>query len=269
MTNETSQPPMAWRLCGNQVKLWRMDAGVSREDLGQEAGYGYETVKSMEQGRRRPTQRLLEVADDMCGARGKLIAALHYLQPDKGPWITDVFLDAEARAVAQYQYQTVLVPGLLQTAEYARTLFSTHWPPVDDRTIEDRLKVRLGRQERLKKPTVLFSFVLYEAALHTGVGGPDAMRSQLLHLLDVGAQRNVTLQILLAGQACHSWLHGPLTLLETEDREHIAYVEGQGFNTLFADREKVSDFRERYGMLRTYALNPEESAERIRKLTEE
>ncbi|MFI9236728.1 helix-turn-helix domain-containing protein [Streptomyces sp. NPDC053079] len=269
MTGETSQPPMAWRLCGNQVKLWRMDAGVSREALSQEAGYGYETVKSMEQGRRRPSQRLLEVADEMCGAKGKLLAALNYLQPDRAPWVLHLLMDAEATAVAQCHYQTVLIPGLLQTEEYARAFISTQWPPVDDETIEQRVGTRLERQERLKRPTVMFSFVLYEAALRTRVGGPDTMRRQLLHLLEVGAQRNVSVQVLRADQGSFGWLNGPMVLLETEGRDLCAYVEGQGFNSLFVEREKVSALSQRYGMLRTQALNTEDSAEFIRKLAEE
>ncbi|WP_344963305.1 helix-turn-helix transcriptional regulator [Streptomyces thioluteus] len=94
---------MAWRLCGDQVKLRRQDAGVSREELGQEAGYGPETIRAMEQGRRRPTQRLLDIADEMCGARGKLRAASEYLQPESIPKQIHLFLDAEARAIAQCQ----------------------------------------------------------------------------------------------------------------------------------------------------------------------
>ncbi|GAA3044553.1 helix-turn-helix transcriptional regulator [Streptomyces olivoverticillatus] len=268
MTSEISQPPTAWRMCGNQVKLWRMDAGISREDLGKEAGYEYESVKSMEQGRRRPTQRLLEVADEMCGAKGKLVATQGYLQPDKSPWLLPAFLDMEATAIVQYQYQALLVPGLLQTEEYALALFRAHWPPANEQTIEDRLAMRLQRQERLKS-TAVFSFVIYEAALRTGVGGPEVMKGQMRRLLDVGTQRNVAIQVLLAEQGCYSWLHGPMTLLETEDRSVCAYVEGQGYHTMFAEREKVSDLSQRYGMLRTQALNCEDSAEFIGKLAEE
>ncbi|MEV6315838.1 helix-turn-helix transcriptional regulator [Streptomyces sp. NPDC051776] len=84
-TGNSSQPPMAWRYCGNQLKLWRTKAGVTREKLGEEAGYTYEAVKSREQGRRRPTPRLLQVADEMCGAQGLLNAAQEYLKPERFP----------------------------------------------------------------------------------------------------------------------------------------------------------------------------------------
>ncbi|WP_372409664.1 helix-turn-helix domain-containing protein [Streptomyces luteireticuli] len=269
MASETSQPPMAWRLCGNQVKLWRQDAGVSREELGQEAGYGSETIRAMEQGRRRPTQRLLDIADEMCGARGKLRAASAYLQPESVPERIEAFLDAEARAIAQCHYQTLLIPGLLQTEEYARALLSAHCPPVDDRTVEERLSLRMSRQERLRKQDVLFSFVLYEAALHTGVGGPEVMNGQLSRLLDVGGLRNVSVQVLLTEHGRHGWLDGPFTLFETDERERYLYMEAPGMNGLFEERGHVGNFSQRFGMLRAQALNFEDSAAHIRKLAEE
>ncbi len=70
MSDENANPPVAWRYCGNQIKLWRARSEVSREELAEEAGYSAEYVKSMEQGRRRPTLQLLRVADEMCGRAG-------------------------------------------------------------------------------------------------------------------------------------------------------------------------------------------------------
>ncbi|MCA6094475.1 helix-turn-helix transcriptional regulator [Streptomyces sp. SCA3-4] len=260
---------MAWRLCGNQVKLWRMDAGVSREALGQEAGYGYETVKSMEQGRRRPSQRLLEVADEMCGANGKLLAARNYLQPERFvPRVRD-YMAAEAEAIAVHWYETVLIPGLLQTEEYARVLMAQHCPPVDDETVEERVAARLERQGLLTKATVLFSFVLYEAALHTLVGGREAMRRQLDHLLEVGNARNVSLQVLPARQGVYAGLGGPFVLLENAELERHAFEEGQETGVLHTDPERISNLTKRHAMIRMQALSAEESAEFIRKLAEE
>lgn len=269
MTGETSQPPMAWRLCGNQVKLWRMDAGVSREALSQEAGYGYESVKSMEQGRRRPSQRLLEVADEMCGARGKLLAAREYLQPEKFVPRVREYMAAEAEATAVHWYETVLIPGLLQTEEYARVLMSQHCPPVSDEMIDERVAARMERQELLRKTTVLFSFVLYEAALHALVGGREVMRAQLHHLLEVGEARNVSLQVLPARQGVYAGLGGPFVLLENAELERRAFEEGQETGVLHTDPERISNLTKRHAMIRMQALSTEESARFIGKVAEE
>ncbi|MFD3450928.1 Scr1 family TA system antitoxin-like transcriptional regulator [Streptomyces sp. NPDC058691] len=269
MTGEVTQPPMAWRYCGNQVKLWREQAGVTRERLADEAGYGVETVRSMELGRRRPMPRLLQVADQLCGAGGKLVAAQEYLKPEKFPERTREFMQAEAEAIAVHGYEPLLIPGLLQTEAYARALIGNSCPPLDDETIDERVTARLTRQERLQqKPTVLFGFVIYEAALRTGVGGPEVMRGQLRHLLNVGALRNVAVQVLPVDRAAYPALSGSLVLLETEEHEHYAYVEGQETSALYSEPARVSTLSQRHGIIRMQALGVEESAQFIGRVAE-
>ncbi|WP_329318816.1 helix-turn-helix domain-containing protein [Streptomyces sp. NBC_01262] len=268
-TGEVSQPPVAWRYCGNQVKLWREGAGVTREQLAQESNYGYDTVKSMELGRRRPTLRLLEVADGMCGAHGKLLAAQEFLRPEPFPSYSMSFVRDEAEAIARYEYEAQHIPGLLQTEEYARELMATHWPPLGEETIEERVAARLERQSLLRQPTKSFSFVIEEAALRRQFGGEGAYQRQLEQLLAVGEQRNVTVQAMLTARGLHAGLYGPFVLLETPEHKRLAYEEGQITGVLYDDPDKVSTIARRHDMIARQALGLEESARFIRKLAEE
>ncbi|MGW1076439.1 helix-turn-helix domain-containing protein [Streptomyces sp. NPDC002537] len=270
MTSLLTEPPIAWRYCGNQMKLWRTEAGVSREQLAEEAGYVSETIKSMEQGRRKPTLHVLEIADEMCGARGKLKAAYVYLLPDKAPSRAHAFLNAEAEAVVLHSYQTLLIPGLLQTEEYARALMGNQCPILDEETIEKWVQARVQRQNMLaEKPTAMYTFVIYAAALRTGVGGPGAMKRQLRHLLELSELPNVFIHVLPEDRGAHGWLNGPMVILENVEHERYVYTESQEVSTLISDLDKISSFSMRYGMLQAQALNAEESAEFIRKLAEE
>ncbi|MEV5241849.1 helix-turn-helix transcriptional regulator [Streptomyces cinnamoneus] len=270
MSTESSQPPMAWRYCGNQIKLWRTQAGVSREELAREANYGYESLKSMEQGRRRPSLRLLQIADEMCGANGLLLAARDYLQPERVPSHVREFLAVETEAIAVSSYEPLLIPGLLQTEDYARALMRGHWPPADDETLEERVSTRLRRQERLtRKPTALFTYVIYEAALRTGVGGRTVMKAQLSRLLDAGKLRNVSLQVLPFDRYAPTHLDGPLTLLETPQHQHYAYIEGHNTRVLHTDADTVSDLIKSHSMICRQALSNEESAEFLGKVAAE
>ncbi|MFH8789453.1 helix-turn-helix domain-containing protein [Streptomyces roseoverticillatus] len=261
--------PMAWRLCGNQIKLWRQAAGVSREELAAEAGYGVEAVRSMEMGRRRPSQHLLQVADSMFGAGGKLESAHQYLEPDKYITRAREYMAIEAEAVAHHWYDVLLIPGLLQTEDYARVLMASHCPPVDDETVEARVTGRMERQELLKKTTTLFSFVIHEAALRGMVGGPDVMKGQLNHLLEVGQLRNVSIQVLPMGQGAGPAISGPFSLLETADHRTYGYQEAQGASMLYTDLERVGDLIKRHSMIRMHALDAEESARLIRRVAGE
>ncbi|TLS40599.1 helix-turn-helix transcriptional regulator [Streptomyces montanus] len=269
-SGESQQAQQNWRYCGGQIKLWREEAGVSRQELAGEAGYDYEYVKSMECGRRRPTLRLLQVADQLCRARGKLMAAHEFLKPEPFPQRTQQYVLVEAEAITVQWYETMLIPGLLQTEEYARELISNDCPPLDEETVAERVAARLKRQEKLtRKPLALFSFVLHEAALRAVVGDEGAMRRQLEHLLEVGQQRNVSIQVLPFKSAPAAALSGPIVLVETADHEQYAFADGQETGALYGSGDKLSILTQRHGMIRMQALSVEESARFIRKLAEE
>lgn len=264
-----SERPMAWQYCGNQIKLWRERAGVRRDDLAQEAGYGYDAIKAMERGVRKPQLSVLRVADELCDAKGMLIAAQHFLKPEPFPSYSQDFMQAEADAVVLSSYETQFVPGLLQTESYARELLNAHSPILDDETVTERLAARMERQELLTKQTRAFNFVIEEAALRRRVGGREAHRDQLRHLLKVMEARHVTIQVMPADIGAHAGLRGPFVVLETPDHELLAYEEGQESGVLYASPEKVSNFVHRHAMILRQALSPDDSARLIRKLAEE
>ncbi|MFE9648627.1 DUF5753 domain-containing protein [Streptomyces sp. NPDC006365] len=164
----------------------------------------------------------------------------------------------------------MLIPGLLQTKEYARELIGHDCPPLDEETIEERVAARLKRQEKLtSKPLAHFTFVMHEAALRGVVGDQAVMRRQLEYLLKVGELRNVTLQVLSFALAPTVALSGALILVETVEHDVYAHVEAQETGALYADGDKISALAQRYGMIRSQALNVEESARFMRKLAEE
>ncbi|MGW0732760.1 helix-turn-helix domain-containing protein [Streptomyces sp. NPDC002851] len=263
--SNNGQPPMAWRYCGGQLKLWRESASVSRQSLADEAGYDYEYVKSMEYGRRKPTQRLLQIADQMCGAGGKLLAGQGYLKPEPFPERTQEYMQVEAEAIALHVYESLLITGLLQTEAYMRELMSNDCPPLDEETLEERVAGRLKRQAKLDcKPPAHFSFVLYEAALRALVGGPEVMRRQFKHLLTVGEKRNVSIQVLPFSRAPYVALNGSFILAETDEHQQYAFVEGQETGALYPAGDKFSTLTQRHGMIRMQALDVEASADFIR-----
>ncbi|MFD7661783.1 helix-turn-helix domain-containing protein [Streptomyces sp. NPDC059788] len=266
--NENAQPPMTWRYCGDQIKLWRGHAQVSRDQLAEEADYAAEYVKSMEQGRRKPTSHLLRVADQVCGAHGMLTAAEEYLKPEKFASYSADYMLHEADSIVLQFFQVCLVPGLLQTEAYARALISGHWPPLDAETIERRIRSRLDRQALLNDPTRSFSFVIREQVLHCSIGDNEMHKEQLLRMLEVGEQYNASVQILLDSDLITPALHGPFVLLETAQHENLAYTEIHMGGVIYAEPERVSVMRQRYNELLKRALSPRDSAQFMRKMVE-
>jgi transcriptional regulator with XRE-family HTH domain len=267
-TGESQQAQQNWRYCGGQIKLWRESAGVTRQGLADEAGYDYEYVKSMECGRRRPTLRLLQIADQMCRAGGKLTAAHEFLKPERYLSYAEEYVRYEAEAVVLSSYQPLLIPGLLQTEETIRAYLETHFPPLDDDTLGERITGRLQRQLLLEQRTKAFNFAIGEPALRNQIGTREGHAQQLRRLLEVGKARNVTIQVLLFAGAGPE-LDGPFVLLETIEHETLAFEEGQATARLYADPDRVSIVAQRHAMILRKALSPDESARFIEKLAEE
>ncbi|KMS80422.1 DNA-binding protein [Streptomyces leeuwenhoekii] len=263
--------PAVWSAYGKLVRLFRERAGLTQQALADAIGYSLEQVASVEQGRRPAKAAFTEAAERVLGAGG----ALRVLQEDvdraKLPLFFQDFALLESEAVSRFSYDPMLVPGLLQIEEYAQALLEAHFPPLDDETIEQRVAARLARQALLtrKSPPMVFVFVVEESAIRRVVGSPEVMLRQLNHLLKCSTMRNVALQVMPTDRGAHSGLNGAMVLLESVDRRQYVYVEAQDIVSVRSDRHEVSEFWMRHGMLRTQALNTEESSRLIERIAGE
>ncbi|MEU9474589.1 helix-turn-helix transcriptional regulator [Streptomyces sp. NPDC048191] len=255
-----------WRFSGNQMKRWRTKANVSREQLAAAANYSPDTIKAMEQGVRMPTPRVLDAADELCRAEGLLSAAKEYLSREKFPPRAQEFMEREREAIGLWWYETMLLPGLLQTEAYARALIESRYPPLHEEMVEQRIAARMERQAILtgRKPPVALSFVVHEAALR----GPFVDTGQLRHLLEVSGLRNVDLQVLPFERATSDAHLGPMVLLEDREHEWFAFTEGPLASELTADPELVSRVTGRLSMIRAQALSAAESARFIERMVD-
>jgi hypothetical protein len=173
----------------------------------------------------------------------------------------------EGEAVELHVYATKAVPGLLQSEEYARAVFTMWRPLLPDEVIDERVTARLARQEIFaRSPQPTLSFVIEEAVLRRPLGGRAVMRGQLEHISLYGQRRNVEIQVLPTELEEHAGLEGPFTLIETRDGRRIAYVEGYKDSRLHTERKAVREIEEQYGILRAQALTPRASLTFVEKL---
>ena len=270
-TAEESDLPGAWVAYGRLLQHLRKRAELNQQALGEAIGYSLEQVASVEQGR-RPAKAAFTVATERVLEAGGVLDALQDdVDRAKLPrFFRDVAV-LETEAVSRFSYDPLLVPGLLQTQAYAETLLNAHFPPLDEETIDERVSARLARQALLtrRNPGMVFVFIVEESALHRDVGGAVVRKKQLEKLLESSRLRNVELQIMPTSHAAHSGLNGPMVLLETTDHKQCVYVEAQDVVNVRSDRREVSEFWLRYGMLRTQALNTEESSLLIERVARE
>ncbi|GED87639.1 helix-turn-helix transcriptional regulator [Streptomyces sp. 6-11-2] len=252
---------------GRQLKLCRERAGLDRSEFGGRVGYSASTIASFEQGRRIPPPKFIDQADDLLNAGGVLKAGKEGVARAQYPAFFRDAARLEADAVVLHVYANQVVPGLLQTDEYARAVFTMRRPLLAEEIIEQRVAARLARQEIFcRTPMPIVSFVIEESVLHRPLGDSTVMRGQLEQLLLRGDKRNVEIQVMPTVREEHAGLAGPFTLIETRDGRRIAYVEAYKDSRLYTERESVRELEEQYGLLRAAALSPRESLALTEKL---
>jgi transcriptional regulator with XRE-family HTH domain len=252
---------------GQSMKTLRVRAGMEREELGRRLGYSASSIASFEQGRRIPTPRAIEQADEVLGAGGLLALWKEQVERAQYPVFFQGMAALEKKAIELLSYDTLVVKGLLQTEEYMRALLAMRRPPLAQETIEQRVAARLSRQEIFDRlPAPLLSFVMDESVLRRRYGGKDVLRGQLEHLLLIGHKRNVELQVMPLDYEECAGVDGPFTVITRDDGKKFVYTEAQGTSALQTDPQQAALAAARYGIIRSQARTPRESLEFIERL---
>lgn len=262
------EPQYSLKMFGEVVKTFRKRARLTQEQFAPLVGYSPETVASIEQGRRLPPPDFAERADSILDAFGVILAAAKHLTRRKGlaSWFRQ-WAELELSALSLYTYECRLIPGLLQTAAYARTLFADQLPPLADEQIEAQLAARLDRQRLLhERPNTAFSFILEEHLFLRDLGGEDVTRELLDHILDLSELRNVNIQIMPLVRHHHAGLGGPVQLLETPGHQWFGYLEGQAHGQLVSDPKAISVIQMRCASMRSQALSLDDSKSLMRRM---
>ncbi|MFJ7204734.1 helix-turn-helix domain-containing protein [Streptomyces sp. NPDC098789] len=247
----------AMKMVGAMAATARIAKGLTQRAFAEALHIDIETVASIEQGRRVLMPNVAEKMDRVLGLPGLLTVAANRLpEVDMVPAWAEEYMEREAEALALSWYNTLTVPGLLQTENYARAVLSCHVPFIGTEKIELQTSHRIRRQEILTRPVPpTLSFVISEAALRDRIGGPEVYREQLRHLRACADRPGLSLQVLPLGITVHAGLAGPFTLLETPEFQHLAYAETQRGSFLVRDPNEVSILTQKYAMLRSQALN--------------
>lgn len=180
------------------------------------------------------------------------------------------FVGLERLADKEFTYEQVLIPGLLQTEDYAAALTIASPRVRPDRT-QRFVEFRLTRQKRLtdEQHPLELTAVIEEAGLRRPVGTPEMRRSQYEYLLELGERPNITIQVLPQTRAVHAALQGRFTLLTFSDVRAIGFVEMQDGGVYLQDRDQVHGYMLTSESLRRDALDRRDSALLITSLISE
>ncbi|MEU8581510.1 helix-turn-helix domain-containing protein [Streptomyces abikoensis] len=284
MPTKRQMPTVRLRRLAAELRRLRAGADLTREDVAEQTGINTATLYRIETARVRPQRRTLVALLNLYGVRESQrdeVLALSegasvqgWLRPyhSELPEEYTAYISFEAEARAVQNYESLFVPGLLQTEDYARAVIKGVLPMASAREIEQRVQARVERQAVLVKDDPLHLWaIMDEAALRRMVGGRDVMHKQLQHLTAVAQEPHMTLQVIPFGAGAHAGMPGSFVLMsfpEAEDPE-IVYIDSMA-GDLFLEAE--ADIR-RYGAifdnLRAVALSPDDTSNLIAALAKE
>jgi transcriptional regulator with XRE-family HTH domain len=272
MTETARHSTARARELGLDMKLTRERAHMTGRELSRKLGWTHGKLSHIENGRRPPS--LVEVSAYLsaCGPlvrpdyeRMLELAAEtdrdHWARPDSAELPTELrsLILQERIATTITHYEPRVVPGLLQTEGYMRSLF--RWGSTRPATeIELRIQTRLERQELLnrRKPPGMTYFI-QEHALRTPVGDILVSQEQLLSLVLASSQRRCTVRVVLDSAGPFSAWGGPCMLMDYDEHPPLGYTEGMSTGTFLQAPDDISGYRTFLGRLDERALDPARS----------
>ncbi|OKJ99611.1 MULTISPECIES: helix-turn-helix transcriptional regulator [unclassified Streptomyces] len=270
-------PTVRRRRLGQELRRLRELKGMTAEEVAERLLVSQSKISRLENGRRSISQRDVR---DLCGVYEvedhRIVDSLMQMAKDsrqQGWWHAfgdipySVYIGLETDAASLRVYEPQVVPGLLQTRQYAEALITGALPESSPADIEKRVNVRARRQERIKDaetPLRLWA-VIDESALRRVVGDKQLMIQQLEHLVEQSHLPHVTVQVLPFDMGAHPGISGHYAILEFPDAadSSVVYIEGVTSDLYLEKANDVQRYSVMYEHLRAQALNVEQTRQFI------
>ncbi|HEV8561329.1 MAG TPA: helix-turn-helix transcriptional regulator [Actinophytocola sp.] len=275
------EPTIRSRTLGDGLRQAMKYAGFNAAEMAHQLGWSPSRVSRILSGKRGGSSVDVATFLAVCGIRGEerdRLMTLTLDQNDPG-WLQNhgarlptqllTLIDHETKAQKISQLELNLIPGLLQTGEYARCLIEEAGttPPGE---IDARVAARLGRKNVFsRRQAPLCIFYVHEFALRLPVGGPVVMSGQLHELLKVSVRPSIMLRIVPAARGAHAGINGSFQLLEFRNIKPVVYLESET-SSLFLERPvEIDSYRTILSALDATALPEGQSREFIAGLAME
>ncbi|MEV6132721.1 helix-turn-helix transcriptional regulator [Streptomyces violaceusniger] len=247
-------------MLGRRLRRLREGTGQSQRALAERLGYPHTYLSRVERGEQLPSESLAAALDAHFSTDGLFTDLLELAQDASIPDYGRVIVSSEEKATRIQTFTSSLIPGLLQTEEYAYALFHTSLPGESEEKLRERVETRMRRKRVLSKDNPPFFWaIMDEAALKRPIGGSKCMKDQIAYMLDVARTPHITTQILPFTQGEHPMLGGSLSLLTLQSGATIGYVESFASGEPVDSPSKILELTQLFDVARSKALPEKES----------
>jgi transcriptional regulator with XRE-family HTH domain len=277
---EVGSPAVRRRELGALLRTLRAEKGLTVEQVADRLLCSPSKVSRMETGRGVATLRDIRDLANLYGVpdgvRRDHLIHLALEGKQQGWWEAydlpySKYVGLEAEAVSIRGYQSSVIPGLLQTTDYARALHEAAVPKLSPSVIDQRVEVRLIRQQLLSRESPpIFREVIDEAALRRIVGGRTVMRQQLSRLIEACRLKYVTIRVVPFTVGAHAALESNFKILDlTPPSPDVVYVENL-IGSFYLERpEELESFNRVFDELEAMALGHDETVRFIAQIRDE
>jgi hypothetical protein len=258
---------------GAELRRARMASSMSQDQLGRALSFSGDLVGKIETCERAPTPEFAAGCDSVFshldGIFTRLLGLARRWDGPYPQWFRD-WVQAEREATSLRWWAPMLVPGLLQTADYARAILGAA-PDAAEDMLEELVSARIERQGILDRPKPAELWVVIdEAVLHRLIGSSKTMHDQLLYLADASCRQSITVQVVPAEVGAHAGLLGAFIIAGFEDgAPSILYAETAVEGQTIEKSALVSKAALAFDRLRAEALPSRASRDLIGKVAEE
>ena len=264
-----------------ELRALREQAGLSGNEVAKRMGMSPSKISRIETGNSglqiEDVAALLGLYQVPAAKRDELLDLVRRSE-ERGWWTRQPglpqlwrsLIDFEAKATRVQNYEALVVPGLLQTAEYARALIQGVAPTISEAELDNLVAARMARQAVLTRASApQFFAVVDEGALRRPIGEPGVMRRQLHHLLGVAGQPHVTLRVVPVAAGAYAGLRGSFVILEFAEEPSLVFLENHATGLFLEEEADLAGYRLALGNILHVALAPAATAELIAQLAAE
>jgi transcriptional regulator with XRE-family HTH domain len=262
--------PSALAVFASELRAQRQRATWTQVVLGDKIGYSGSFISDIERCARTPTLDFARACDRELALPGTFERMHELIRRDAYPtWFYPV-ITFEQRASRIHEWEMRVVPGLLQTPDYARCVIRAGCPRDSEEVITRKVADRMTRQEVLDGDNApMLWYVLHEGIARHRIGGPEVMAEQLTHLIELAARPGILLQVLPFSAPDNAGADGPIMVFEFDDAPTVCYTECYGGGRVVEVHNEVADLMTAVNMIRASALSPGESIGLLRRIRSE
>lgn len=256
---------------GHEVRRHWARLEVTQVQLGKRLYCSDDLVSKIETGEAVPSVEFAEACDKVFGTHGSMkhLAVMVRRAMVFPSWLRP-WVEAEQEARTLRNWEPIVVPGLLQTADYARAVLRAGQPGEANEQIEEQVETRLERQKVLDRdnPPRLW-FVVDESVLHRSAGSPEIMRAQLKTLLEATQRPHITIQVVPLSVGVHPGSAGAFWIASFNGAPDVLYLESARAGQVTDRPEDVQEIMNVWEAIRAEALPSRASLDLIMKAMEQ